>query len=211
MKMLHRLVVILLVIAVVARADAPTFAETEESDWIKMFDGKSLEGWKANEECTTWKVADGAIQTPPQRSHLFYMDHEFDDFEFKAQVKTTPGSNSGVFFHSKWQDEGWLKHGYESQVNQTHRDPIKSGSIYHVIKLFETPAQDNQWYEHLIAVNGKNIRIHINGKLVIDYTEPEGVTGTRRLSSGQIALQGHDPQSVVFFRDLYIRPIGKKE
>ncbi|MCG8450288.1 MAG: DUF1080 domain-containing protein [Pirellulales bacterium] len=186
-------------------------AEESESGWIKMFDGETLNGWKANENPDQWTVVDGAIKTPPGRSHLFYVAQSFTDFEFKAQVKTTPGSNSGLFFHTKWQEEGWPAHGYESQVNQTHRDSIRSGSIYHVIKLYDSPAKDNQWYEHRIAVRGKNIRIHVNGKLVIDFTEPEGVTGTRRLSSGHIALQGHDPKSVVYFKDLQIRPLEAKK
>lgn len=185
------------------------FAEDTVSDWIKMFDGKTLEGWKANEMPEKWTVVDGTIKTPPGRSHLFYVAQEFTDFELKAQIKTTPGSNSGLFFHTKWQEEGWPAHGYESQVNQTHKDPVKSGSIYSVIKLYESPAKDNQWYEHRVAVRGKNIRIHVNGKLVIDFTEPEGVTGTRRLSSGYIALQGHDPDSVVYYKDLQIRPLKK--
>ena len=177
--------------------------------WISMFDGKSLQGWKANEMPKQWTIVEGAIKTAPGRSHLFYVDHEFTDFEFKAEVKTTPGSNSGVYFHSKWQDEGWPERGYESQVNQTHGDPVKSGSLYNVIKLYESPAKDEQWHEHRIVVKGKNIHIHINGKLVIDYTEPEGGTGPRRLSQGTIALQSHDPKSVVYYRNLQIQPLDK--
>ena len=185
--------------------------ENPDSGWIKMLDGKTLAGWQANEMPEQWTVVDGTIKTPPGRSHLFYVGQEFTNFELKAQVKTTPGSNSGIFFHTKWQDEGWPVHGYESQVNQTQTDPVKSGSLYNVVKLYDSPAKDNVWYEHRIAVRGKNIRIHINGKLVIDFTEPAGVTETRRLSSGHIALQGHDPKSVVYYKELQIRPLEKTE
>jgi len=172
-----------------------------------MFDGKSFEGWKANEMADKWEIVDGTIKTAPGRSHLFYVAEDYTDFEFVAEVKTTPGSNSGVFFHTKWQDDGWPAHGYESQVNQTQSDPVKSGSLYNVIKLYGSPAEDDEWYEHRITVKGKNIRIHINGELVIDYTEPQGVTELRKLSSGAIALQSHDPKSVVYFRNLRIRPL----
>ena len=184
-------------------------AEEVRPDWISMFDGKTLAGWKANEIAEQWTVVEGAIKTSPGRSHLYFVAQEFTDFEFKAQVKTTPGSNSGIFFHTRWQEEGWPAHGYESQVNQTQGDPVKSGSLYNVIKLYDSPAKDNAWYQHRIVVQGKNVRIYVSGKLVIDFTEPEGVTGTRRLSKGLMALQGHDPKSIVYFKDLQIRPLAK--
>jgi len=183
--------------------------EDGQGEWVSMFDGETLAGWKANEMPEKWTIVDGAIKTAPGRSHLFYVDRDYTDFEFKCMIKTTQGSNSGVYFHTKWQDEGWPEHGYESQVNQTHTDPVKSGSLYSVVKLYDSPAKDGQWYEHRVVVRGKNIRIHIDGKLVIDYTEPAGVSELRRLSRGTIALQAHDPQSVVYYRKLQIRALGK--
>jgi len=185
-------------------------AQEKSSDgWTSMFDGKTFAGWKANQNPDQWTIVDGAIKTAPGQSHLFYEDGEFTDFEFEADVKTTPGSNSGIYFHTKWQATGWPKHGYESQVNQTHADPVKSGSLYGVVKLYDSPSKDDQWYKHRIVVKGKSIRIHVNGKLVIDYTEPGGVDEARRLSKGTFALQSHDPKSVVYFRNLRIRPLAK--
>lgn len=197
-------IAILLVLLAACRA---TGEEKPTEQWTSMFDGKTFAGWKANEIPDQWKIESGAIRTAPGRSHLFYVAQDYVDFEFEAEVKTTPGSNSGLFFHTKWQDTGWPEHGYESQVNQTQSDPVKSGSLYNVIKLYDSPAKDNQWYKHRIRVQGKNIRIRINGKLVIDYTEPKGVTETRKLSKGTIALQSHDPKSVVYYRNLRIRPL----
>lgn len=198
----------LLLAAVAACACLPlTAADHHLEGWTEMFNGKSLDGWKANEMPEKWSVVDGAIKTAPGRSHLYYTGPDYDDFEFVCEVKTTEGSNSGIYFHAKWQEEGWPEYGYESQVNQTHGDPVKSGSLYNVVKLYDTPAEDGQWYEHRIRVKGQNIRVHINGELVIDYTEPEGVNTTRRLSEGTIALQSHDPKSVVYFRNLRIRPL----
>jgi len=189
---------------------APLSAKEKPAEnWTTMFDGKHFGDWKANELQDGWKIEDGTIRTAPGRSHLFYTKRDFKDFEFKAEVKTTPGSNSGIYFHTKWQDDGWPAHGYETQVNQTQTDPVKSGSIYGVVKLYDTPAKDGQWYEHRIVVRGKNIRVHINGKLVVDYTEPQGVSELRRISSGTIALQSHDPKSVVYYRNLKIRPLGE--
>lgn len=182
-------------------------SQAESDDWKMIFDGTSLEGWKPSEEPIEWVIEDGALRTPPGRNHLYYVAEEFQNFELFAEVMTTPGSNSGIFFHTKYQADGWPTHGYESQVNQTHVDPVRTGSLYNVVKLFTTPVKDNEWYEQRVRVEGKNIRVQINGEVVIDYTEPEGVTATRRLSKGLIALQGHDPDSVVYYRNIRVRKI----
>ncbi len=63
--------------------------------WISLFDGESLEGWKASENSSSWKIEEGAIVTAGERSHLFYdgevLDHDFKNFEFMVDVKTTNG------------------------------------------------------------------------------------------------------------------------
>ena len=62
------------------------------------------------------------------------------DYILAYDVMTTPGSNSGIYVHTKFQETGWPAHGYESQVNVSHRDKVKTGSLYGVVKLFKTPA-----------------------------------------------------------------------
>ena len=185
-----------------------TSGEDKDKDgWIKLFNGKDLTGWKIGDaKQGKWKVEDGLLVANGPRSHLF-TERKCKNFEFKAEVKTTPGSNSGIYFHTKYQKSNWPSVGHESQVNVTHRDPVKTGSIYGVVKLFETPAKDNEWWEHHIIVRGRNIVVRINGKTVIDYTEPEGVKGTRKLSSGCFALQAHDPKSVVYSRNIRVKPL----
>ncbi len=175
-----------------------------EDGWTSLFNGKDLTGWKASEG-VEWKVEDGKIVTPPKRSHLF-TEQEFTNFEFKAEVMTTPGSNSGIYFHTKYEDT-FPNTGYECQVNQTHGDLVKTGSIYNVVKNFTPPAEDNVWYTQEIIVKGKSITVKINGKKLFEYVEPEGVTGTRRLGKGSFALQAHDPKSVVYYRNLRVKPM----
>ena len=179
-----------------------------EDGWIPLFNGKDLSGWKISDtDQAKWKVEDGHIVANGPRAHLF-TEREFKNFEFKAELKTTPGSNSGIYFHTKFQESGWPEIGYESQVNVTHRDPVKTGSLYGVVKLYETPAKDNEWWEQHIIVKGQNIVVKINGKTVIDYTEPDGVKGGRRLSKGSFALQAHDPKSVVLYRNIRVKPLA---
>jgi len=130
-------------------------------NWISLFDGKTLQGWEPSENKETWKVEDGALVSKGPRSHLFYTggvnNHNFKNFEFMAEVKTTPGSNSDIYFH--------------------------------------------------IVVQGKTIRTYINGELMVDYTEPDNPFRPedkkgRLLSSGTFALQGHDPKSVVYYKNI---------
>lgn len=182
----------------------------QQDGWISMFNGKNLDGWKANED-GQFKVEDGAIVINGPRSHLFYMEREFDDFVFETEVKTTPGSNSGIYFHTAWQDEGWPAKGHEIQVNISHTDPVKSGSLYNRVKLFDVPAEDNEWYTCRVTVKGNTVRTEINNKVLYEYVQPEGVSAQPMISSGLIALQAHDPESVVYYRNLRIKPLENND
>ena len=180
------------------------YLEKDEGDgWVSLFNGKDFTGWKFNEK-GLWKVEDGKIVVSGPRSHLF-TESEYKNFEFKAEVMTTPGSNSGIYFHTKFQESGWPELGHEAQVNVTHGDPVKTGSLYNVVKLFKTSAKDNEWWTQTVIVKGKKIIIKVNGETVVDYDEPDDVKGGRKLSSGSMALQAHDPKSVVYYRNIRIR------
>jgi hypothetical protein len=190
----------------VALAATPAVAE---EGWIEMFNGRDLSGWKLNEGDKI-HVEDGTIVTNGERAHLFYTEREFKDFVFETDIKTTPGSNSGIFIHTKYQDEGWPAQGYEIQVNVSQSDPVKSGSLYNRVKLFSTTAKDNEWYRCRITVKGKMVRTEINDKVLYEYVEPAGITGNPTLGdSGLIALQAHDPKSVVHYRNLRIKPLDE--
>lgn len=186
------------------------------NEWIPLFDGKSLTNWKASENPATFSVEDGMIAVHGPRAHLFYqgpvMSHDFKNFEFKAQVMTTAGSNSGIFIHTAYQDNDWPSKGYEIQVNNSHTDWRRTGSLYAIDDVKEVYVKDNEWYTEYIRVEDKRVTIKINDKTVVDYTEPEGVEKTtgrasKHLSSGTFALQGHDPKSKVYFKEIMVRPL----
>lgn len=184
----------------------------QEDGWIKMFDGKSLKGWKVNENPDSWQVKDGELVCAGPRAHLFYVGdgQPFENFHFKAEVKTTKGSNSGIYFHTRYQDTGWPKYGYECQVNITHKDKKKSSGLYAVKDVWDPPAKDGEWYTQEIIVSGKNIKLKINGETLVDYDEPANKEAfsnafERRLGKGTFALQAHDPDSVVHFRNLMVK------
>lgn len=182
------------------------------AEWISLFDGKTLNGWKANEHPETFKVTDGAIVVNGERSHLFYVGdvngHDFKNFELKMEVMTFPGSNSGIYFHTKYQEVGFPAIGHEVQVNVSHSDWRRSGSIYGVVHVDTVPVKDQQWYTQHIIVKGNMVRVLINGQLILEYNEPATHvtprTG-RTISGGTFALQGHDPGSKVLFRNIRVK------
>jgi Domain of Unknown Function (DUF1080) len=193
-----------------------SLAQGSGKGWISLFDGKSLADWKASEHPSTFSVENGMIVVHGPRAHLFYMgpvmNHNFKNFEFKAQVMTTPGSNSGIFIHTAYQENGWPSKGYEVQVNNSHTDWRRTGSLYGVDDVKDVYVGDNVWFTEYIKVEGRRIQIKINDKTVVDYTEPEGVEqqpdrAEKHLSSGTFALQGHDPNSKVYFKDIYVKPL----
>jgi hypothetical protein len=188
-------------------------ADDSEKGFVKITDGKSMKGWKANENTDSWTMEDGAFKAQGPRSHLFFVGDKkpFVNFELKVDVMTHKGSNGGIYFHTKYQADGWPKFGYESQVNNTHGDPRKTGSLYAVddVDKDHNPAKDNKWWTQHIIVKGRNIVIKVDGKTVVDYTEADdkkvGKGFTRKLDSGTFALQAHDPKSVVFFKNIRVK------
>ncbi len=197
-------------------------AMADHHEWISLFDGRTLMGWQSNpENPTSFSIEDGAIKVNGRRSHLFYVgvvnDAKFKDFEFKAKVKTLPKANSGIYFHTKYQAAGWPSQGYESQVNTTHGDWRKTGSLYAVDdvraeRLAEAKVKDGEWFDYYIKVRGNHVIIKINDMTMVDYTQPEKPkhlrdTPGRILGEGTFCLQAHDPGSTVYFKEIYVRPL----
>jgi 3-keto-disaccharide hydrolase len=188
-----------------------------QSDWISLFDGKSLNGWKVGDNASTFSVDSGMIKVNGNTAHLFYdgpvKDHNFKNFEFKADVMTKPHSNSGIYFHTAFQQGGWPEKGYEVQVNNSHGDWRRTGSLYAVQDVKEVYVKDDVWFTEYIKVEGKHVTIKINDKTVVDYTEPDNVQRDesmkgRVISSGTFALQGHDPGSTVYFKNIMVKPLA---
>lgn len=192
---------------------APT-TSAQDAGWVSLFDGKSLDGWKVGENADTFSVADGELRVFGPRAHLYYVgpvnNHVFTNFEWKADVMTFPSANSGMYFHTEYQEGGWPEKGYEVQVNNSHTDTIRTGSLYNIVNVTTPPAKDQEWFTQHIVVRGKRVTISVNGKQLVDYTEPEGVERPasmkgRVLSSGTLAIQGHDPKSRVHYKNLMVK------
>ena len=197
--------------ALVAANDHKWEEKNKDEGWISLWDGETLDGWRASENRDSFSVEDGKIVVDGPRSHLFYEGPvanggDFLNFEFKAEVYTYPLANSGIFFHTQYQEEGWPRYGYEAQVNATHSDPRKTGSLYAVADVMDVaPHEDHEWFEYHIIVDGKDITFKIDGEVVNEFTEPDDREGTIILSRGTIALQAHDPNSRIYYRNIRVR------
>jgi hypothetical protein len=208
-----------------------TVAE-KQAGWRLLFDGQTLEGWKTSENPDSFTVRDGMMvaraigdsvkeQAPHPKCHLFFVgpdgDASFTNFEFQAEVKVEPGANSGIYFHTEFVEKNWPQKGFEVQINNTYKDPRKTGSLYAVADVAEPVAKDDEWFTLWIRVEGKHVQIKINDKRVVDWTEPEDFVSRnppwwseRRLSHGTFALQAHDEKSVVYFRNLKVKPLNEQ-
>lgn len=193
-------------------------------DWIPLFNGQDLTGWKANTQPEAFTVVNGAIRThaPKPYAHLFYVGDgspdagRFKNFELEATVRGEPNSNSGIYFHTDIASgEGprlALKKGYEVQLNSAVKEKRKTGSLYAVIDLAESPVDETQWFKVRLRVEGRRITVYVNDRQTVDYTEKNGDPRPKNFEGrflhadgGSIALQAHDPDSVFSFKDVRIR------
>jgi hypothetical protein len=186
-------------------------AETEQG-FTPLMDGKTFDGWKmAEENKDTWKIVDGAFVANGPRCHLYYVGDgkPFKNFHLKAEVMTEPNSNGGIYFHTKYQSEGWPKGGFECQVNNTHSDWIKTGSLYGIANTGLTAAQDKKWWTQEILVEGNKVTVSVDGKKVLQYVEPASAQAgnefARKLGEGTFALQGHDPGSTIRYKNIRVK------
>jgi len=194
-----------------------------EDGWVELFNGRSLEGWRPSENKDSWKVAEGHLVANGPRSHLFYTGPvngaDFRNFELEVEVLTRPACNTGVYFHTAYQERDFPYKGFEIQINNTatgeggYRERKKTGSLYGLRNVYKQFVPDDQWFKIHAAVRGKNVQIRLNGMLVVDYTEPvppvipDGPEKGRFLDRGTIALQCHNDGSKARFRSVRVRPL----
>lgn len=192
--------------------------EKSADGFVSLFDGKSLDGWKINEEDKDKSVffaKDGELIVKGGRAHLFYQGKDgkatFNNFIFKAKVLTKANANSGLYIHTEYQKDGWPSKGYECQVNNSFdKDPRRTGSLYAVQDFKDVIVKDDVWFDYEIKVEGKRITVSINGKVTADYTEKEGDPRApdqagRWLKGGTFAIQAHDPGCEVHYKDLKVK------
>jgi hypothetical protein len=159
-------------------------------------------------------------------SHAYYVgpfrNHSFRNFELKVDVMTRAGSNGGIYVLTEYQEVGgnarasgnFPSKGFEIQVNNSHTDRVRTGSLYHVKDVLDqSPAKDDEWFTEHIIVKGDTITVNVDGKEAVTWTQPPDWDGGREgpgrkiTGPGTIALQGHDPNSTVYYKNIRIKPL----
>jgi hypothetical protein len=183
-----------------------------------------LSGWRPSENKGSWTVVDGQLAADGPRSHLFYTGPvhaaDFKNFEIEVEVTTKPECNSGVYFHTQYQETGFPEKGFEIQINNTAKgdggylERKKTASLYGLRNMYKQLVPDEKPFQIRAAVRGKNVQIHLNGQLLVDYNEPTppvipaGGEKQRFLDHGTFALQCHNNGSKAFFRSVRVRPLS---
>jgi hypothetical protein len=211
----------------VLAAGLQSAAPPVEPGFTSLFNGTDFTGWKISGPAESFTIQDGAIVANGATSHAFYdgsfHDHSFRNFELKVDVMTRAGSNGGVYVLTELQEPAagiaratgrFPSKGFEIQVNNSHSDRIRTGSLYHVVDILDdSPAKDDEWFTEDIIVKGDTITVSVNGKQVVQWTQPADWMGGREgpgrkiTGPGTIALQGHDPKSTVYYKNIRIKPL----
>jgi type 1 glutamine amidotransferase len=129
----------------------------------------------------------------------------FKNFEFKVDVYTHPGSASGIYFHTRYEEEGSPAFGYEAQINTSRAGESKTGSLVGVSEVNTAPHRDNEWFNYYIKADGNKVTVKVNGETVNEFTEPANAEGPASLRHGTIGLESVGSDSRVQFRNAMIR------
>jgi hypothetical protein len=191
-------------------------SRTVESGYVSLFNGKDLTGWKASMNPDSFKVENGAIvaNAAGQASHLFYDgpvgNHSFQNFDLRLDVLARYRSNGGVYVMTEFQPQGFPGKGFEIQVNNSHSDRIRTGSLYHIVDLSNIPGKDDEWIPMEIKGEGNTITILVKGQEVVRWTQPADWqsnydTASRKIGPGTIAFQSHDTYSVTAYSNIRLK------
>ena len=181
-------------------------SRSSAADWIELFNGKDLTGWKHVGK-GSFIVEDGALVTQAGMGLLYYEQRSFRDYLLEVEWKVmNKCNNSGIFvrFPEKTNDP-WhaVTKGYEIQIDDCDKNGLKfqTGSAYDqfaATAIASKPA--GEWNKYQITIVGQHYTIVLNGTKVNEF---DGVRGTE----GYIGLQNHDPISRVSFRRVRVKEI----
>lgn len=180
-----------------------------EDNWISLFDGETLDGWeKVGSEKSNWEVKDGSIVGSGAASMLVYTSKPYKNFRYRAEIKINDGGNSGLYFRTT--ERPGFSDGYEAQIDSTHTDPIRTGSLYGMCHVYQQHVKPDTWFTYDLTVRDdiwrgrKTTRI----KITIDDNELyEYLDFALTFAEGHFAFQQHDPGSTVSIRNVEVMPL----
>ena len=181
-------------------------AKDSDDGWVAIFNGKDLKGWEAQDGAgkadvaKSWEVKDGVIHGSGPVSHLYTPRGDYKNFKYRAEVKIGDKGNSGMYFRTT-KGPGFPK-GYEAQINSTHGDPARTGTLYGFVPVKEMLVPPDTWFTQEVEAVGNHIVIKVNDKVVVDFEDPKNT-----YTEGFFAFQQHDPGSKVQIRKVEVKEL----
>ena len=184
-------------------------AQAQDSKWISLFDGKTLDGWeKVGQEKSVWEVKDGAINGSGPASMLVNTKGPYKNFRYRAEIKINDRGNSGLYFRTA--PKPGFSDGYEAQIDSTHTDPIRTGSLYGFCHVYKQLVKPDTWFTYELEVRDDKwrgremtrIKITVDGDELYEYLDFD-----KTFKSGHFAFQQHDPGSKVSIRKVEVQPL----
>jgi hypothetical protein len=175
----------------------------DDKDWVQLFNGKDLKGWKTHPaDKAKWEVKDGILVGCGKAGHLFSERDDYENFHYRVEAKINDGGNSGQYFRTQFGPS--FPKGYEAQINSTHSDPVRTGSLYGFkgAAVKEMLVKPDKWFTQEVIANGNHIIIKVNGKTTVDFIDKKNT-----YKKGHFALQQHDPGTVVQFRKIQVKEL----
>ena len=179
----------------------------DDKDWVQLFNGKDLEGWMTHpDDKAKWEVKEGVLVGTGEAGHLFSKRDDYENFIYRVEAKINDHGNSGQYFRTKYGPS--FPKGYEAQINSTHSDPVRTGSLYNFVAVRDMLVKPDEWFTQEVTADGNHIVIKVNGKTTVDFVDKKNT-----YTKGHFALQQHDPGTVVMFRKIEVKelPPTKKE
>ena len=182
----------------------------EDAEWISLFDGKTMEGWeKVGSDKSVWEVKDGALSGSGSASMLVSTKGPYKNFRYRAEIKINDGGNSGLYFRTT-RKPGFTD-GYEAQIDSTHSDPIRTGSIYGLCHVYKQHVKPDTWFTYDLEVRDDvwrgskitRIKVTIDGNELYEYLD-----FALTFKEGHFAFQQHDPGSKVSIRSVQVMPLA---
>jgi hypothetical protein len=181
----------------------------DDAEWTLLFDGRALEGWeKVGNDQSVWEVKDGAINGSGPASMLVCTKGPYKNFRYRADIKINDGGNSGLYFRTTRKPS--FSDGYEAQIDSTHRDPIRTGSLYGLCHVYQQHVKPDTWFTYELEVRDDvwrgrqmtRIKVTIDGNELYEYLD-----FAPAFKGGYFAFQQHDPGSKVSIRKVEVLPL----
>ena len=173
----------------------------DEQGFVQLFNGKDLTGWKTHPaDKAKWDVEDGCIVGRGPKGHLFSERGDYENFVYRVEAMINDHGNSGQYFRTQFGKS--FPKGYEAQINSTHGDPVRTGSLYNFVKVFKQLHKPDEWFTQEVTAVGNHIVIKVNGATTVDFKDPKNT-----YTKGHFALQQHDPGTVVKFRKIEVKEL----